>query len=244
METTEKDFEVWTRSCSVIDTTGGERAVMLAMCIPLEGTDLKWHDDPQVSRNVAASTQPYINPTRTKCGVEGAASLYPMAVISRGDRALVIAVPVEPARIVRFVYDSWAKELRAEFDFGLSPVPTKFPSRADATVIAYEVPAKWAFRQALAKILFALSRAFVRRKGTPAGTWLPFGDIRPIEHPEDFGIACHECADQQLVGDDGKAFLAADEKAGAQTYPYVEPPTYWHDFKGDKKRDTGRGLSS
>src|SRR4051812_17472103 len=30
----EKDFEVWTRSCAVVDTTGGERAVTLAMCIP------------------------------------------------------------------------------------------------------------------------------------------------------------------------------------------------------------------
>jgi hypothetical protein len=53
--------------------------------------------------------------------------------------------------MVRFVYDAAKKELRAEFDFGLSPVPKLFPSRADAKVIAFEVPADHAFRRAIAK---------------------------------------------------------------------------------------------
>jgi len=114
--------------------------------------------------------------------MNGTASLYPMAVLSNGDRALVLAVPPEPARMVRFVYDSANKQLRAEFDFGLSPTPEKFPSRADATVIAYEVPARWAFRQALEKYYQLFPSAFARRPNTPAGTWLPFGDMRPIDH--------------------------------------------------------------
>lgn len=223
----------WSSTATVTDTTGNDRAVSLALAIPFDATGWTWHDDPQASRPVTAdATAPLLNPTETQCGVGGVASLYPFAVLSNGDRAMVLAVPPEPARMVRFVYDPARKELRAEFDFGLSAVPTRFPSRADAAVIAYEVPARWAFRQAIARYWSLYPDAFARRPNTPAGIWLPFGDIRPIDHPADFGIAAHECADHQVRGPDAKPFCDADERAGAQTFPYVEPPTYWQQYAG------------
>lgn len=235
LDSTSETDPTWSSHCSVTDTTAGERAITLALIIPLEGDGWTWHDDPETSRRVTPSTRPFINATRTKAGADGQASLYPLAVLSRGDRAFVLAVPLEPARIVRFLYDARRGQLRAEFDFGLSPIPERFPSRADARVIAYEVPGKWAFRQALANYYALHGAAFARRAGTKGGVWLPFGDMRPIDHPEDFGFACHECSDAQLNAADVKSFVDADHNAGAKTYPYVEPPTYWHDYKGDKK---------
>src|SRR4051812_45372321 len=53
------DQPTWTQSCTVIDTTGGERAVTLALCIPIHAPGLTWHDDPQVSRKIVESPEPY-----------------------------------------------------------------------------------------------------------------------------------------------------------------------------------------
>ena len=139
------------QTCIVSDTTGGERAVTLAWCLPLDAIGGTWFNDPQTSRTISAATQPYSNLTNRAGGLTDEASLYPIAVVApaRSETATVVACPPDVPRMVRFVYDAAAKELRAEFDFGLSPVPTKYPSCAVATVIRYEVPAKWAFRQAL-----------------------------------------------------------------------------------------------
>lgn len=223
----------WASAATVTDTSGKDRAVTLAFAVPLDAAGWTWHDDPQKSRVIPpASTGSFSNLVDTNCGATGTASLYPIAVVSNGTHALVLAVPPEPARMVRFAYDAGRKELRAEFDFGLSADSGKFPSKADARVFVFEVESKWPFRAAIEKYWSMYPDAFARRENTPAGIWLPFGDIRMIKDPKDFGIEAHECADHQVRGADAKPFCDADAAAGCQTFPYVEPPTYWQQYNG------------
>ncbi len=217
-------------SCTVIDEMGGERAVTLALCIPLDATGGTWWDDPQRSRPIDGE-KPFANLSDNSGGVNNQSSLYPLAVIVTGDRALVLACPPNHPRMPRFVYDPAEKQLRAEFDFGLSPAVEAFPSRADAKVIAFEVPAKWAFRRALKRYYELYPEPFQRRVKT-AGIWLPFGEIGPIENAADFGFAFHEIADHQATV---KKILDDDERIGCGSYVYTEPQTYWQQYTGGGK---------
>ena len=217
-------------ACTVIDTTGNERPVTLAFCIPLDAIGGTWCDDPQTNRKITATeTKPYANLSDNAAGLTNEASLYPIAVVvdAKNTKAIVLACPPDVPRMVRFVYDAPAKEMRAEFDFGLSPVPVKFPSRADAAVVRYEVPATWAFRRALQKYYELFPEAFVRRVKT-GGIWMPFGETGGIKDAADFGFAFHEIADSQVQ----PRILADDERIGCGSYIYVEPQSFWQFFHG------------
>jgi hypothetical protein len=130
--------------------------------------------------------------------------------------------------VVRFDYDPVAKELRAEFDLGLSPVPERFPSRADATVRAFRVDARWAFRRALAQYYALYPEAFKRRAGE-GGIWMPFSSVEPIEQPEDFHIAFRE------VAADALSTIKFDKQHGIRSYVYVEPQTNWRELRGAER---------
>ncbi|MBI5092822.1 MAG: hypothetical protein HZB26_10320 [Candidatus Hydrogenedentes bacterium] len=214
-------------SCVVIDSTNAERAVTLAYVIPIDATGWSWWDDPDRGRTITGD-KPFQNIVDYYHAEPVFMSYYPMAVISNGASALCIAVPPEPARVVRFLYDPVVKELRAEFDFGLSPTPEHFPSRADAAVRVFRVGPKWAFRRALARYYSLYPEAFKRRVGE-GGIWMPFQSIEPIERPEDFHIAFREVA----YGD--WASLAFDKQHGVRSYVYVEPQTNWRDLRGNER---------
>ena len=227
---------LWQSTCTVISETPADRAVTLALSIPIDCSGGTWWDDPQRSRTIEGK-KPFANLVADiGVGATGSASKYPLAVIAKGDKALVVAVPVDSPRLVSFVYDPTKREVRAEFDFGLSNVSTHFPSRADATVIVYEVPAKWAFRQALARYYELYPDAFNRRV-KKAGIWLPFAPISKIERPEDFGILFHE------IGVEHPDWLADDEKAGVDSYLYVEPMTDWREFRGEGDKPYEKWVS-
>src|SRR5688500_2803786 len=107
---------VWATSCAVVDRSGGERAVTLALCIPLDAVGGTWWDDPQRTRRIEGD-QVFANLSDNCGGVNNQSSLYPMAVLAAGDEAVCIATPPDAARLPRFVYDPVKRELRAEFDF-------------------------------------------------------------------------------------------------------------------------------
>jgi hypothetical protein len=226
--------DVFSSACTVTDATGGERAVTLALCIPLDATGGTWWDDPQRSRPIAGGKL-FANLSDRSGGVDNAASLYPLAVIvTRDGRAIAVACPPDHPRLPRFVYDPANKELRAEFDFGLSPVVEAYPSRADAKVVAFEVPAKWAFRQALARYYALYPEPFKRRVKT-AGIWLPFDESGPVANAADFGFAFHEVADHQVTGPSAERIMRDDERIGCGSYVYTEPQSYWQQYAGDGK---------
>lgn len=222
--------DLFSSGCTVVDETGGERAVTLALCVPFDATGGTWWDDPQRSRPIDHQSATFANLSDNSGGVNNAASLYPLAVIVASDgSAIAVACPPDHPRLPRFVYDAAKKELRAEFDFGLSPVVESFPSRADARVIVFEVPAKWAFRHAL-KTYYELYPDAFKRRVKSAGTWLPFGETGPIEDAADFGFAFHEIADHQATV---KRILDDDQRIDCGSYVYTEPQTYWQQYTGE-----------
>ena len=222
----------WT--CAVIDTTGRDRAVTLALCVPMGEGDWTWWDDLERNR-VATGDQPISNLADNAGGMKNEASFYPMAVMSQAERAICLAIPPDVPRMARFVYEPKLRQLRAEFDFGLSPVPEHFKSRADATVIAYEVPAKWAFRRALDQYYRRFPESFVRRvKRT--GIWFPFNETGQIQGAEDFGFGYHEIAESQVADPTpGKKLVDEDHRIGCGAYLYTEPQTYWQQYTGAGK---------
>ena len=219
---------VWRSSCTVISQSPADRAVTLSFCIPLDARQGVWWDDPQRSRPVAGKEQFANLVYGVGIGSTGRFSKYPLAVLAVGNRALCIAAPIEPPRIVTLLYDPAKREFRAEFDFGLSNIPKHFQSHADASVVVFEVPAKWAFRQALARYYQLYPEAFTRR-AKRVGIWLPFAPIDIIERVEDFGIVFHE------LGVEHPDWIQDDEKNGADSYLYTEPQTNWRGLRGEGK---------
>ncbi len=219
-----KEQGFWPASCTVKDASSQDRAVTLAYCIPLDARGWTWWDDPQHSR-IIEDDDVYYNPVDNTgiyegrgCGVTGTSSRYPMAVLTNGKRTICLAVPLAPPRLVRLAYYPAEQQLRAEFDFGLSTIPEHFPSCADAAVMAFEAPAEQAFRQALAIYHTCYPDVF-ERHSPRMGIWLPFADLAPIEHPEDFGFGFHELGAVELA--------AEDKNHRVGSYLYTEPQSHW-----------------
>lgn len=245
------DKPVWTSTCTVIDATASDRAVTLAYCIPIDATGGLWWDDPVRSRRITGKGE-YANLVDNGLGATGFVSRYPLAVVSKGEEALCLALPIEPPRMARLVYDAGRKELRAEFDLGLSKVCTHFPSSADASVIAYpiaettgvsgfererksrnmpdasdrsgRVPSRPAFRRALERYWQLYPEAFKRRVAN-GGIWMPFAPLSVVERPEDFGFAFRETTDSDVEN------VKQDHKLGVASFVYTEPMTDWRAFR-------------
>lgn len=214
-------------ACAVSDQSAGERAVVLALVVPFDATGWTWWDGPEGRRTISGQGV-FADLTTDYYGALLMASRYPLAVIDNGAQAICLAVPPNPARAVRFLYDAATREFRAEFDFGLSSIPERFPSRADATVIAYSVPAKWAFRQALEGYYARYAACLTRRAGKGGGL-LRGAPLDPIAQPEDFHFAWHDFAIEFSPVLD---WAILDEVHGIESYLYREPQTHWRDLRG------------
>jgi hypothetical protein len=226
--------DVWKSSCLVSDLAGQDRAVTLIFSLPVPEGQWVWWDDPQRRREVRGE-KVFLNTVEKAGGMHDAASLYPLAVISNELRSICVAVPVDEPRMVRFVMDPVRRELRAEFDLGLSDVPEKFKSRADASVMVWEGLKRWAFREGLARYYQLFPKAFERRV-KEAGIWMPFADLRAVDKVKDFGFAFHEIADHQVVDvPSGRKLIDFDHGVACGVYAYVEPQTYWQEYRGKGK---------
>lgn len=239
-----KGGTVWRSKCIVTDTSGSDRAVTLAWCVPLDARGSIWWDDPTNFRRIASRGE-FAHLVDNGLGATGFVSRYPIAAVSLGHRTLCIGLPIEPPRMARLLYDAAGTELRAEFDFGLSGICEHFPSRADASVIAFDLaPAarasgraqpdpkglprsqRWEFRRAIQHYWELYPEAF-RRRVSRAGIWLPFQHISIIDRPEDFGFAFHEVA----LSD--KTSPGEDDKLGVGSYVYTEPMTDWRALRAE-----------
>ena len=215
------------RSCTVTNTRGGDRAVTLAFVIPVDARRWTWWDDP-VSRRTIGAAGIYGNITEQYYGYTLMASRYPLAAIDNGIEAICLAAPIKPARLVRFIYDAGALELRVEFDLGLSEIPRNFPSQASTTVLAFSAPPHQAFRQALAQY-YEIHREDLQRRAGIGGTLLTKTPLCDIPNPEDFFFTWHDFAEQAL------GFAADDDKAGIASFLYREPQTDWRNLREETK---------
>lgn len=191
-------------ACSLRDTTGQDRAVTLSFALRLEAVGWRWWQDIRRSVDIG-DTGVYTN--------GGTSSTYPLCCIEDGSRALSLAIPLEPMVTHRTLYDAAARELRIEFDLGLSPATLRFPSRADIRFFILYPDPEWGFRAALERYYQAYPEPFTTHATTPGG-WMTFHDLADIPLPEDFHFGFHEL---------GQKSPELNQKLGVACMRYVLP---------------------
>ena len=190
--------------CSLRDTTGQDRAVTLSFALGLDAIGWRWWQDIRRSVEIG-DTGVYTN--------GGVSSTYPLCCIEDGTRALSLAIPLDPMVTHRTLYDATARELRIEFDLGLSPATLKSPSRADVRFFMMLPEPEWGFRAALESYYQAYPEPFTTH-ATTRGGWMTFHDLADIPLPEDFHFGFHEL---------GQKSPELNQKLGAACMRYVLP---------------------
>jgi len=212
-------------SGEIEDTTGRDRCLRVAYRLPVAAVGGTWWNDLQDAVSIGE---------RERCSFTapfgetfGPFSVYPFSAVDLppspahdggGGRnvGLSLAVPMHPPRPFRLVYDP-TEGYAAEWDFGLSPVVRKYPSRADFFVILYRHDPQWGFRAA-AKSYYDFSPEWFATRVPRQGNWY-YIDLTDLPHPEDFGLAFDELTTESS--------LAADRKLGLLSFAYTEPWGWW-----------------
>ncbi len=199
-------------SGTVKDLRGADRAVTVYVPLPVAG---QWTWSADMRRDMPAKGL-CINAFRNGVGATGERSQYPLAVLTRPDAGLVLAVPIDAPRHHRLAYDADRGLFYAAFDLGLSPAVKRSDGVADFRAMLYACDPAQRFRGALARYHRLFPEAFAKRVPRE-GLWMAFTDISTLPNPEDFGFAYQE----------GAPNVAWDEAHGILSFPYTEPMTTW-----------------
>ena len=208
---------------SVLDTSGGDRAITAYIAIPIGGDGWTWWEDQR--RSVPAEHGVYANTLPTGAGATGRRSRYPLAALTRGDTGIALAMPIHDPRHHRLGYDAENGMLYAAFDVGLSPDTTKTRSEATFRAFLYAFDGRSGFRGAL-DMYYILCRESFERRVRDGGLWMAFTDISTVKGWEDFGFAFHE----------GTNAVPWDAEHGISSFAYTEPMTTWLPLPEDVSR--------
>ncbi|MGQ9728109.1 MAG: hypothetical protein ACUVSC_06260 [Candidatus Fervidibacter sp.] len=183
------------------DTTNSDRAIVLAFALPINATGWQWWDNLRTARHIDEKVSTRYAAT-ISYGARGEHSPYPLCAINTGEAGIALGIPLNLPVVHRFVYDAAQKQLRLEWDFGLSPdggtrgekKETRQSSTATFRFAIYTLDEpSWGMRAAVDKFYHLFPESFqVRVKRL--GIWMPFTDIAQIADFEDFGFAYHEGA--------------------------------------------------
>jgi hypothetical protein len=218
------------------DTGGSDRAVVLSFALPLDATNWQWWDNLRVARRVDPKTATFYAAT-IRYGTRGEHSLYPFCALNTDDAGIALGIPLDLPVIHRFVYDAAQKQLRVEWDLGLSPDGGTRDKghgtgqRQTSTAIfrfaiyALDEP-KWGMRAAADKFYRLFPESF-RVRVKRFGIWMPFTDIAQIADFEDFGFAYHEGAQNPDF----------NRKHGIYNFRYEEPWSAWFFLPPDAPTD-------
>jgi hypothetical protein len=218
------------------DTSGSDRAVVLSFALPLDATNWQWWDNLRVVRRVDPKTATFYAAT-IRYGTRGEHSLYPFCALNTDDAGIALGIPLDLPVIHRFVYDAAQKQLRVEWDFGLSPDGGTRDKghgtgqRQTSTAIfrfaiyALDEP-KWGMRAAADKFYRLFPESF-RVRVKRFGIWMPFTDIAKIADFEDFSFAYHEGAQNPDF----------NRKHGIYNFRYEEPWSAWFYLPPDAPTD-------
>jgi len=214
-------------------TTNADRAVVLAFALPLDAEKWQWWDNLRSARLVDAKQSKRYAAT-IRYGTRGEHSPYPFCALSTDDGGVALGVPLNLPVIHRFVYDAAQKQVRLEWDFGLSPDGgtkdeggTRQPSTAIFRFAIYALnEPRWGMRAAADKFYRLFPESF-RVRVKRFGIWMPFTDIAKIADFEDFGFAYHE----------GAGNPDFNRRHGIYNFPYVEPWSAWFFLPPDAPTD-------
>ncbi len=192
-----------------------ERCVRLSLRLPLDAAGGAWWSDIGTRKTI----QPGGRYARTAaCGRFGPYSVYPFTAVDTPDgRAGVsLGVPMHPPRPFRLAYAA-DEGLAAEWDFGLSPLPKRFPNSADFYAVLYRHDPRWGFRSAAEKYYRLFPDDFAARVKR-FGLWYCM-DLNKLRRPEEFGFAYNERTT--------RAAIAKDHQLGYLNFGYTEPWGWW-----------------
>ncbi len=216
------------------DTTNADRAVVLAFALPMDATGWQWWDDLRSARLVSAKVATRYAAT-VRYGMRGEHSPYPFCAISTDDAGIALGIPLNLPVVHRFVYDLAQKQLRLEWDFGLSPDSGtrdegRGAGRPSTAVFRFAIYAldepRWGMRAAADKFYRLFPESF-RLRVKRFGIWMPFTDIAKIADFEDFGFAYHEGAQNPDF----------NRKHGIYNFRYEEPWSAWFYLPSDAPTD-------
>lgn len=220
----------------VRDTTGKDRAIVLAFALPLDATNWQWWDNLRSTRQINGKVATHYTAT-IRYGTRGEHSPYPFCAVNSEETGIALGIPLDLPVIHRFVYDAAQKVLRLEWDFGLSPDGgTRIKGNGTGerqvstaifrfSVYTLDEP-RWGMRAAADKFYRLFPESF-RVRVKRFGIWMPFTDIAKIADFEDFGFAYHEGAQNPDF----------NRRHGFYNFPYVEPWSAWFFLPPDAPTD-------
>jgi len=203
-----KGGETINLACEVKDEKGEDRALEVAVSLPVKAFGWLWWDDARRSRQIVEGEE-YSNIVNSL--VSGGylpVSLYPLAAITDRELGLCMAVPLDRPRIFRLCYDN--KGLSAVFSIGLSSL-YKFGRRANFSLEIFGINGEWGFRSAIAKY-YGLHPDWFKPK-------VDLSSIKASWDLEKYGISYFQAHFQFLRDEEMKKL----EKAGVYMAQYVLP---------------------
>ncbi|MDW8030003.1 MAG: hypothetical protein RMK94_16615, partial [Armatimonadota bacterium] len=211
---------------TIRNLTNSDRAVVLAFSLPVDATKWLWWDNLRNSRQIDAKLSTRYTAT-VRYGTRGEHSLYPFCALNADDAGIAMGIALDLPVVHRFVYDAAQRQLRLEWDFGLSPdggtrglgreARQRQPNTAIFKFAIYSLDEpRWGFRAAADKFYRLFPESF-RLRVKRFGIWMPFTDIAKIVDFEDFGFAYHE----------GAGNPDFNRQHGFYNFPYVEPWSAW-----------------
>lgn len=216
------------------DTTNTDRAVVLSFALPIDAANWQWWDNLRSSRLIDVRTQTRYTAT-IRYGERGEHSLYPFCALNTDDVGIALGIPLDLPVVHRFVYDAAQKQLRLEWDFGLSPDGgTKDPGRGmrrpNTAIFRFAIytldEPRWGMRAAADKFYRLFPESF-RVRVKRFGIWMPFTDIAKITAFEDFGFAYHE----------GAGNPSFNRQHDIYNFRYEEPWSAWFFLPPDASTD-------
>ncbi len=165
--------------CDLRDTTGKDRAVSVAVRLPLRAEGWTWYDDIHHAQRI----EPGIRYGAARLtGPRRLTSLYPFAALGDERSALALAVPMDQPRAVRLCYDSHSGYV-ATYEFGLSQAAKKLPGRAWFDVVLYRLDPAWGFRSAADRYYRIFPQFFTKRVKNEGGAGF-MADEQAVNAPE------------------------------------------------------------
>jgi len=210
---------------TVYDTTGSDRAIVLAYSLPFAALGGTWWEDVRNFQTVEpgrvyrGNRVPFMNFSRLMIRH----NQYPFSTLATDEVALAYAVRLDEPTIFRIEYDPDAARYYITFDFGLSPAAVKFPSRASFSFIIYQVDSEWGFRDA-ARRYYSIYPQFFERRAEKVGN-LAFGIHHIAGWPDpaklsDFHFAYDMVFPQFLERVPIQRVVRANDRLGVETLVY------------------------
>ena len=202
---------------TVTDTSGSDRLLHLDYLLPVSAEGMYWYSDISTRVEVKANAEYY---TVTDNYINGhKMSLYPYGVISNGEQAIAIGVPLDPAQSFLIGYKNYPRSqgMTVRLNFVLTSKTPKNPSKADFSFVIYAPnEPEWGFRSA-SQDYYDLFPEYYEVNSNGGGNWLFQHNYEALYGIEDYYFGYNETPTSYKFDDDH----------GVASFMYTAPAEMW-----------------